>query len=251
MDLSNQYTTYKTYHDIGLITAASILAYELSADGMLDVYDTGSNITAEEFQHVLKKDFNLKALPCLFCDATIGACSDLNQRLEAMFQQTNKFITDSIDRAEKYGWDGYMVDFESDTAIDHYKLTNFIIDWSERLATANLSLYVWIGGPASYQMDLLYNSDTIHLVTMDTYYSDYQNYILKAGIQQLSLHNVSKFAVGLLTYNQNGGFFQNNNDADIMEIIQWSVIAKIQTLSIWAAGIPPSWYEALIYFINQ
>lgn len=249
LPLHNQYTAYKTYSEIGLITTASILAYQLMDDGSLGVYETDDpHISGEYFQYLIKKELKLDALPCLFCDATIGACSNLSQKLEKLYSHEEQFIDDTIHRAKFYGWKGFSVDFEPDGTVDSDKLTNFIIKWAIKLMKNNLLLSIWIGGPTQYDMDMLLNSSLVNIVTMDTYTISYQNFISVAGPLQISTTDITKLGFGLLTYSSDSKLDDNNDD--ILSIARWLKLSKSQTLSIWASNIPPSWYEALLFYLN-
>ena len=102
------------------------------------------------------------------------------------------FINETIRRAQRYGWIGFSVDFEPDSFVDSYKLTNFILKWAKQLSIYNLSLSVWIGGPTQYNMDMLFNSTIVNIVTMSTYTTNYQNFIGIAGSLQTLTMNTSK-----------------------------------------------------------
>ena len=201
-----------------------------------------SDYSAEDFQRSLKEDLSLKALPCLYCDATIGICGNLSFRLEKLYNQESFFISDSITRAKRYGWEGYSVDLEPDTLVDTQRLTSFILNWASNLSNQGLILSVWIGGPTQYQMDRLYNSNIVKLVTMDTYSDNYDNFITVAGQLYTTTRNIKNMGFGILT--------SGRQYEDIISIMHWLKIIKAQTLSIWALPIPASWYESLLSFAS-
>ena len=245
--MHSQYTTFKAYKEIGLITTASILTYELSDEGTLESYQ-GEDGNAESFQYAIKKDLGLKALPCLFCDATIGACSNIASRLEKLYANESSFIADSLIRAKKYNWDGYSVDFEPDGFVNSTKLTNFMLNWAKILKNNGLTLSIWIGGPTQYDTAiLLNNTNLINLITMSTYDKKYQDFITLAASLQTSSSNIFGVGFGLLTYSTN---LNTISDDDIVAICHWMKISKVITISIWAASIPPSWNDALLHFLN-
>lgn len=63
-ELDVQYTTYKAYAELGLITTASILTYGLGDDGLLEIYPTSNpDYSAEDYQRSLKGDLSLKLSP--------------------------------------------------------------------------------------------------------------------------------------------------------------------------------------------
>lgn len=252
-ELWNQYKAYKLYSEIGMITTASILVYHLTDNGTMGVYETNvTEINAEDYQLLIKKDFNLKALPCLYCDATIGACANLSYKLEKIYLRENEFIQESIIKAQKYGWDGYSVDFEPDTPIDSQKITTFVLNWANKLNKNGMRLSIWIGGPTQYIMNQLYNSSIINLITMETYNQNYEQFIETTTRLEIASVNLSNIGLGMLTYAQGsskGNVILNENN-DLLNITNWLKIAKIEILSIWASTIPPSWYIGLMNFIR-
>lgn len=232
--LEEQYYLYKTYKQNNLITGASILAYYLSENGTLETYNNG-----EELQYNLKNNLNLTAYPCLFCDATIGACDNLNSRLQNLYSNETYFIEQSIYKAKKYNWDGYYVDFEYGSFVDYNKLTTFIINWATQLYNNNLKLNLWIGDTVYYNMTLLYNNRIINLVTMTTYLKSYE----KVKVIVNNYNNVSNIIYGLLTYQPNDPSIEvtyfDNELENIVKLFDYKV-------NLWASNIPKSWYSSLI-----
>jgi hypothetical protein len=248
--LWSQYTSFKAYKNMNLINTISILSYNLQENGTIGVYQTNDSYwNAESYQQFLKQKLGIKATPCIYCDATIGMCPDLSSRLENLYLNSSGFINDTIYRANIYGWDGYIVDFEPDSTVNTTKLTDFIFDWSEQLETNGLSLTLWIGGNTPYD-DRIYNSSKINLITMNTYSQSYEEFISVAAPLQTSVIDITKLGFGLLTnYYTKKSFGNVTDDSDIMEIIKWSILTKSGSLSLWASHIPPDWYEALQLYL--
>jgi hypothetical protein len=248
--LWSQYTSFKAYKDMSLINTISILSYNLQENGTIGVYQTNDSYwNAETYQQFLKQKLGIKAIPCIYCDATIGMCPDLSSRLENLYLNSSGFINDTIYRANIYEWDGYIVDFEPDSTVNTTKLTDFIFDWSEQLETNGLSLTLWIGGNTPYD-DRIYNYSKINLITMNTYSQSYEEFISVAAPLQTSVIDITKLGFGLLTnYYTKKSFGNVTDDSDIMEIIKWSILAKSGSLSLWASHIPPDWYEALQLYL--
>lgn len=250
--LWGEYTSLKAYKDIGLINTVSILAYNLQENGTLGTYPTGDPIWgAETFQQFVKQKLSMRAIPCIYCDATIGMCSDLSDRLENLYLNMSGFINDTIYRATLYGWDGYIVDFEPDSTVNSTKLTDFVIDWTEQLSTYNLTLTLWIGGNTPYDFRI-YNHSMINLITMNTYSQSYEEFIGVAAPLQTSVINITNLGFGLLTNYFTGKIFGEVTDSsDMMEISKWSALSKAGSLSLWASHIPPDWYEALQLYMRD
>lgn len=247
--LWNQYTSYKAYSDMGILTGASILAYNLQENGMLGVYPINdTDLTAETYQQYLKTHLGLKAYPCVYCDASLGNCQNLSARLENLYLQQEAFLQDSLHRADMYGWDGYSVDFEPDDAVNATKLMDFLIAWGDLLYQSNRTLQVWIGGDTPYDLDRMFNTTGIVFLTMDTYTDTYESFLNIATPLQTSINNISNLGFGLLT---NYGQKSSQTMTDIEEIVHWSILTKAGPLSLWASHIPPLWYKPLRRYVEE
>jgi hypothetical protein len=242
--LLQQYNIYSMYSDMRIITASSILVYNLDENGNLDTYKTNdTSINAEEYQLMIKQQIGLLSLPCLFCDSTSGKyCNNLNDRLERLYKNQTYFITTTIERILDNHNDGFVVDFESVKPIDWEKLTSFLIIWSQALSIINRPLYVWIGVNTLYDYRI-YSASNIKLLSMDTYVDSYDNFINVATSSIIKLYNTSKLGFGLLTS-------QNMPENDMMEVVEWCEVAKINTLSIWSNTISGYAYKALYKFLK-
>jgi len=235
-----QYNAYGAYANMKIITAASLLIYNLDDDGNLGVYETNDiNWTAEKYQLDVSTNFKLKSVPCLYCDATQGMCINLSEKLEKLYKHQDEFIKGTITKP----WDGYVVDFEPDENVDKDKLTDFIIKWGIKLHTYNKTLTIWTGASTAYDMTKLNNiSNIINLISMDTYVNDYDTFINNAGNLIISTNQIPRIGFGLLT--------DNLPDTELIKIIKWLHNIPCFGLSIWASIIPPSWYESLYSYLN-
>jgi len=252
--LWSEFTAFKAYRDIGMITTASILAYYIAEDGSLAAYETGdSTWSTEQYQQDMTTKLKLNSAPCIYCDATIGNCQGLSQRLQNLYANEQAFITDTLNRAKMYNYSGYFIDLEPDDQVDPTNVTDFIINWGSALNDYGLTLDIWIGGNTPYDMNRLYNSSVVNLVTMDTYNTDYETFINLAAPLQTSMTDITKLGFGLLT-NYGREFKNNINSTDVTDIsgiVAWSVLSKVNQLSLWASHIPPEWYAPLIAFSNS
>ena len=259
--LIDQYNAFLTYTRMNIISASSILVYNLDKNGNLDTYNTSdSTITAEQYQ-IMIKNLDLKSYPCLFCDATIGNCANLSDRLENLYTHQQDFINSTLVRAKTYGWDGYTVDFEPDQSVDSAKLTAFIVDWANQLASINKTLYIWIGGTTYYDMSVLFNTNNIKLITMNTYVNNYDDFINIASDPLIKISNSSRLGFGLLTselkkinpnivYTNVCKVFNSMPQKDITNILKWSKLTNTDSVNIWASTIPPNWYKGLHIYLS-
>lgn len=252
LQLQEQYQAFKFYKEMNIISASSMLVYNLNEDGTLGIYNTSSNITSsEKFQYQLKYNLGLKAYPCLYCDSTIGLCSNLSSRLNNLYNNIDTFINTTIKTAMMNNWDGFMVDFEPDTFVDPTNITNFILQWNDVMNYYNLKLILWIGGNAPYD-DRIFGNVNLTLLSMNTYNEYYGDFIETATEQQLNMYDVSKLGFGLLTNYAPFNNITNSslNDETLTDIIDWSIFTKTNSLSLWASHISPSWYQPLNKYIN-
>lgn len=249
--LWSQYTSFKAYSDMKIINTVSILAYNIDENGMLATYATNDTLwDSETYQQYIKQQLGVKSIPCIYCDATIGLCSNLSERLENLYTNMPIFINDTIARAKKFGWDGYIVDFEPDNEVNTTKITDFMIEWSSQLNLNNVSLSLWIGGNAPYE-ERIYEFESINFITMNTYTSSYDDFIAVAGPLQIEMIDIKKLGFGLLTNYGTKSFGSVTNNSDIMKIINWSLYAEVKMISLWASHISPYWYKALKKFSHK
>ena len=246
--LLNEFTTYKTYRNLNLISISSILTYYIEENGTLGVYNTGSNMwTSETFQEYIGSEIKIVTMPTLYCDATLKSslCSNLSSRLNNLYENMDLFINDTIVRAQKYRWYGYIVDLEPGPGdiIDSQNVTEFILKWARALEKYNLILSVWIGSTTPYNMSLLYNSTIVQLITMNTYNLNFDQIINVLAPIQIQMMNVNKLGFGMLTN-------YNSNNTNIFDIINWSLVSHVSPISLWASHIEPEWYEALSYYLT-
>jgi len=258
--LNEQYNFFKVYKNLNIITASSILTYVINSDGNIDLIPTSnySNIDAEQYQYKISTDLNLPAYPCIFCDATIGFCTNFDDISEKIFKNQIKFINDLIDRSIKYNWSGYVIDFESDRPIDNYKLTNLMIDLGNALYKYNKRLYIWIEYSTytyyPFNISRLIDHNNIYLLTMNTYNSNYNMFIDLASSLMIHSKSFNRIGYGMITYDNmkmiNSDLHQNSVISNIEDIIKWLKINKQTTLSLWASIIPPNWYIPLNNFLS-
>jgi hypothetical protein len=226
--LLTQYDLYQAYHDMGVITASSILVYNINQQGELDVYRTNDSvISAEGYQQSLKQDVGLRAFPCIYCDATVGFCAGLAKRLERTFANRAAFILNVTRRAEVFKWDAISVDFEPDSAINWRELSRLLVQLSEALSLVNVALHVWIGGPTRYDLDMFRDAPNLHAITMDTYVHMYVDFVTAAMTTLAQSHNASRLGFGLLSSAE-------MPEDDMLKTVLWTQVTKVPILSLWS-----------------
>lgn len=257
--LWNQYTAYKTYSDKKIITSSSILLYYIE-NGFLQTYKTNDIWNSENYQSYIKEYTQLKSYPTLYCDSTIGMCSQFNKRIIQVYNNLQNFIDDSILRAKKFNYDGYIVDFEPDEDVNTTLLTDFILEWNDALNYNNLTLNIWIGSDTLYD-DRIFNNSNLILSTMNTYQTNYNEFIDIANSIQVNINNINRIGFGLLTNYGNYNNLKNIkniknkdnpiNSSDIDNIINWLLLSKNSFLSLWSSHIDPSWHLPLYKFLHK
>ena len=251
--LKKQFNAYAAYKNMNIITASSILVYEIDEYGNLDTYNTTEpHLQAEEYQQSLQ-GLGLKSYPCIYCDATIGNCQNLGDRLKLLFSHQQNFINTTIERAKKYNWDGYTIDLEPDQEVDPKQVTDFILDWANALEQSGMSLYVWVGGNVPYDDRLLDTKNNIKLLTMSTYSSSYDEFIQSGADQLISMRNSSNLGFGMLTSLIPGSMcpIYNIDDDTMKKITTWSRTTNTLGLSLWASTISPSWFNGLKFYLSE
>jgi len=261
--LWKQYTAFNTYSSKKIITGSSILLYNIDTNGFLCPYETNDNVwNGEIYQQYIKNNTGLKSYPTVYCDCTIGMCTNFNERIEKTYLNIDYFITDTINKALKYNYDGYMIDFEPDTQVNSTLLTDFILKWNSALNIYNMNLILWIGGDTVFDNRIFNSTLKLKLCTMETYDNDYNTFISNADALQVNINNVSNLGFGLLT---NYGLFQNSNlkkylitndikdtpidPINLYEIINWLKLSNT-FLSLWTSHIHPLWHLPLYNFVN-
>lgn len=241
--LDNYVQLYAQYKDNNIITASSVLLYGLGMNGELVEYNTSvpnNKNSGAQFQRAIKK-LGLKVYPCIYCDATIGACNNFAIRLDNLYKNKEKFINSTIKIALDNGWDGYTIDFEPDQWVNPIILSKFVIEWSYELSRSGLILYVWIGGPTQYDLALFsdYMGTGLKLVTMDTYVSTYEYFVETAESLFSKIHNRSNIGFGMLSY---------YIYSDLDKVFNFIELSNINIISLWASNINPGLFDNLQIF---
>ena len=241
--LDLQFNAFAQYKHMRVISASSILVYRLDEDGNLDTYKTNdSSVNAEDFQLSVRQKIGLKAYPCLFCDATVGFCSQLNTRLERMYQHKIGFFSNVTARVLMNGWNGFAVDFEPDEGINWARLSDFLVELSNVLRDlAQVVLYVWVGGRTLYT-ESVFSAPNIVVWSMNTYVDTYNHFVDVAAQDLALVDNTTRLGFGLL---------QSNDvpEWDMINVVSWMRVAKVPMLNLWASNISGFALKALETFL--
>ena len=98
------------------------------------------------------------------------------------------------------------------------------------------------------------------LLTMDTYVASYEDFIVAAASQMISVRNSLNIGFGMLTSllenSRNSTLLTekkqiNMDDDTIKKIIIWSRTTNTLGLSLWASTIQPSWFNGLKLYLDD
>lgn len=255
-------TSWAAYASAGMLDAVSVLAYNLNGDGSLGVYATNDTACpdGEAAQRALTPA-GVRAIPTLYCDATLGNCAGLSARLDALLAHADAFVADTLARAATHGWDGYAVDFEPDGVVRNATaLSAFLVTWADALAGADprRALYVWVGGDTPYDMHVLAAAPNVTLLSMDTYVSTFADFVTPADALFRATGTGRRVGYGVLT--QYGRASEGDmrahrhtsddapmNATELAAIVAWLCVIRADSLQLWASHASPLWYAALAH----
>lgn len=239
--LLEQYNIFSMYREMNIISSSSILVYNLDINGNLDTYKTNdTSVTAEDFQ-LLVKEIGLNSYPSLYCNND-GYCSNLTSRLDQLYKNQTHFIASVVQRIMANHADGFVINFKTNMQLDWVKLTSLLVELSTTLKIINKPLYIWIGNNTLYD-DRIYSTPNIKLLLSNTYVNNYDQFIESATNTLIKMDNITRLGFTLLTSN-------NISEKDTINIIEWLVIAKINTISIWSSTVSGFYYKALHSYLK-
>jgi len=241
--LMTQYNAYQLYKDMKVISAASILVYNINENGELDTYKTNDTVVdAEGYQQLIQDNIHLKSYPCIYCDATVGFCSGLNNRLSKLYAKKMEFIWNLTSKIRLFHWNAIVVDFEPDTDIDWRLLTNFLIDVAAALQVVHVPLLVWVGSGTPYDLTL-YRTNNLHVISMDTYVDSYVAFVHAAALLFSQTNNITRTGLGLLSSNC-------MSEADMLQTVLWIQVCKVPLISLWSDNPNPFTLKALQLYLR-
>jgi hypothetical protein len=87
-------------------------------------------------------------------------------------------------------------------------------------------------------------SSNIKLLSINTYVSNYNDFITAAEENLIKMNNTTKLGAGILSSN-------NIPEEDMIKVAEWLSIAKINTMNIWSSNISPFAYKGLYNYLNK
>jgi len=214
------------------LTGISWEDYEIGPNGLME----RENLTSVN-QKI--REFSLQNFPMI----SSGSLEQVRQLLDV----SDAFISDAVSKSVAFGYFGYNIDFEpNDTATneDAQNYANFLTDFADALHSVGKQLTVDIADwNPFWNFSLLAQTTVDRLITMDTYDSNYTNYVLLLE-QEVQIFGVDKLGIGFdcSDYNQTTEELQN----------RFNILAEynIQEIDIWVMPIPDFWWPFIEKFKN-
>jgi len=160
------------YASEGIITGTSPLLYRILPDGKFASY--GKDF--ERWSHKYLSPPKAKLIPHVFCDSTCCDTCRLPTALKNAMARRKEFFAASVATAQKFGWDGYAMDFEGGMP-DKKEASKFFQEWKEVLRLHKgrsgqpLEMHMW--SPSG--LDEASISPSMNaMITMNTYH--YRSY---------------------------------------------------------------------------
>jgi len=229
------------YQRKGMITHVSPLLYGISETGAFvsSRYGAPATLAGPHYTHhnLGKAGLGLGVLPTVFCDGTLTprGCN-VPRCLDAAMANPEPLLNASVVEAQKYGWEGYMIDMEG----GYRNYNSLMVRWGEYLHQYGLKLYVW---NRMIDVEAAAASTSIDgVVSMDTYGSGASYFKSSAGWFLKSVP-ATKAGLGLITYS-----FPNSG---IDEVGKWCRQQGVAQIVIWSdQEIPSSWSSGLQDFLD-
>jgi len=159
-----------------VITATSPLLYKISESGSFESLGTPKDAWEEKSQQFLMTDVEgVKVLPHVWCDASCCKNCPLPDALTTALKRKDVFFKESVDKALKFGWDGYALDFEG--AMPGRDVTTQLFkEWRTYMAQHNgrsgkpLELHLWTGSGTDEKQLATAPAPFTSAIDMSTYY---------------------------------------------------------------------------------
>jgi hypothetical protein len=172
------------YASEGIITGTSPLLYRILPDGKFAAYGDAAN--GKDFELWSNKYLSppkVKLIPHVFCDSTCCDTCQLPKALVHAMARRKEFFAESIAAAQKFGWDGYAMDFEGGMP-DIAEASKFFQEWKEELKSHKgksgrpLEMHMW--SPSG--LDEASISPSMNaMITMNTYHYGSYSSLLEGG----------------------------------------------------------------------
>lgn len=141
---------WSRYAKDGVITATSPLLYKITDNGSFAPFGSEHQLEELTQQHLNPTG---KVLPHVWCDASCCDNCHLPGAIQEAMDRREEFFQESVDAAQKYGWSGFVLDFEGSMP-GRDSTTPFFKEWRSFLAKSQapsgraLELHLWTGSGA-------------------------------------------------------------------------------------------------------
>jgi hypothetical protein len=151
-----------------IITGTSPLLYRIMPDGKFDSYGKDHEL----WSHQYLSPPGVKLIPHVFCDSTCCDTCRLPVALSNAMARREEFFAESVAAAQKFGWDGYAMDFEGGMP-DRAEASKFFQEWKVWLSKYQgrsgqpLEMHMW--SPSGLDEPAI-SPDMNAMITMGSYF---------------------------------------------------------------------------------
>lgn len=162
-----------------IITGTSPLLYRIQPDGKFDSYGKKHELWSQQYL----SPPGVKLIPHVFCDSTCCDTCQLPAALANAMARRKEFFAESIEAAQKFGWDGYAMDFEGGMP-DRAEASRFFQEWKVELAKHQgrsgqpLEMHMW--SPSGLD-EASISPNMEAMITMGTYHYGSYSSLLETG----------------------------------------------------------------------
>lgn len=187
---------WSRYASEKIITGTSPLLYRIMPDGKFDTFGKDFELWSNQYL----SPPGVKLIPHVFCDSTCCDTCQLPTALANAMARRKEFFTESVAAAQKFGWDGYAMDFEGGMP-DMAEASRFFLEWKAELARHTgrsgkpLEMHMW--SPSGLDENSIASSMDA-MVTMGTYHYGSYSSLLQVGANETSTSSWRKARASML-----------------------------------------------------
>lgn len=256
--VADEYAHFANYSLQGALSTASLLLYGISNTSHIMPLQRNTTLHQSDaaVQRAMQHSLGLRAMPLVYCDATVGAdCAVPPSDVDA-------FVDAAVALTLAEGWDGLIVDLEKPGTVTS-AVTAFVITWGRRMVLAGLApLGVWVDGAGAFNMTELQeaaDAGVLTLHTMLTYYEDGTCADFIAAASRAfgggRVGGASR-AYGVLT--RAGAQMRQQARRNYVEpsaattrcVVRWMLSNDVGGISVWASMMASAWVSGALLFLN-